>query len=309
MFSGAKFEIEKDAMSKNKLIKFEPQAKLVEKARAYIDDVQLFLEDRDRAVPILLRALKVADRKFKRRIILLLGGFAKQDVIGPLYEMMKNPTEDEVVRHDASVQLAVTLPFIGEAPPLVDALIKDLKSDDPELRSNAAFALGWEGNSRAAIPLVDLLYDPNVQVQQAAVNALSNLRDDRILNLLVERLEHGPREQKRTILYNLWRFYSKREAVISVYRNYLESGDDELRFDALVLLGSMVEPEDFLELYRRCLKDRDPRIREQALSELEEVDGSRLRPLEIEIRPLVQDADPKVRQAAIKVLKKIDNAS
>lgn len=293
-------------MAKNKLIHFEPQEKLVEKAREYIEDVQLFLEQRERAVPVLLRALKIADRRFKRRIILLLGGFAKPEIVGPLYEMMKNQAEDEAVRHDAAVQLAVTLPFLDDCGSLIDTLLEDLKSEDPELRANAAFALGWEGNTRAAIPLIELLYDPDVQVQQSAVNALSNLRDDRILKLLLERLEHGPHEQKRSILYNLWRFHSKREAVIGVYRTYLENNDDELRFDAMILLGSMIEPAEFLDLYRKCLQDRDARIREQALSDLEELDLDRLTSLEGEIRPLLKDVEPKVRQAAIKLLKKID---
>ncbi|MBW1675974.1 MAG: HEAT repeat domain-containing protein [Deltaproteobacteria bacterium] len=46
---------------------------------------------------------------------------------------------------------------------------------------HAAFVLGWEGNARAAIPLIELLYDSDIRVQQTVVNALSNLRDDRIL--------------------------------------------------------------------------------------------------------------------------------
>lgn len=63
--------------------------------------------------------------------------------------------------------------------------------------------MGWEGNTQAAIPLIELLYDSDIRVQQTAVNALSNLRDDRILSLMLERLEHGPLEQKRCILFNL----------------------------------------------------------------------------------------------------------
>jgi hypothetical protein len=34
------------------------------------------------------------------------------------------------------------------------------------------------------------------------VNTIANLRDDRILSLMLERLEHGPMEQKRCILLN-----------------------------------------------------------------------------------------------------------
>jgi hypothetical protein len=67
--------------------------------------------------------------------------------------------------------------------------------------------LGWEGNTQVVIPLIELLYDPDINVQQTAVSALSNLRNDRITGLMLERLEHGPLEQKRSIFFNLWRFY------------------------------------------------------------------------------------------------------
>jgi len=292
---------------KNKIINFEPQERLLEKAHKYIDDVALFLDDKHNAVPLLLRALKLADRRLKHKILLMLGGFAKQEIVWPLYKMMTDPAEDEDVRHDASIQLSVTLPFLKGSQKLIDRLLGDLKSSDPEIRVNAAFALGWEGNSQAAIPLIELLYDPDIQVQQTAVNALSNLRDDRILNLLLERLEHGPREQKRTILFNLWRFYSKREEVTAVYLKYLEHEDEGLRFDALVLLGSVIETRDHIRVYRRCLKDKAPRIRELALKNLAELEAADLAGLETEIRNLGSDPEMKVKQAAVRVLKKIND--
>lgn len=292
-------------MSKNKIINFEPQDRILEKAQQYIDSVENFLEERETAIPLLLRALRFADRRQKQQIVLLLGGFAKQEIAWPLYKMMSDPVEEEDVRHDASIQLSVTFPFLKEPQALIDRLMEDLKSQDPGLRANAAFALGWEGNGQAAIPLIELLYDPDVQVQQSAVNALSNLRDDRILGLMLERLEHGPREQKRTILYNLWRFYSRREEVIAVYLKYLEHNDDGLRFDALVLIGSMIEIEAYIPMYLNCLKDRDSRIRELALKKLSDLKKNTLLQLKAELEPLLSDPDIKVKQAAVKALKNL----
>jgi len=291
---------------KNKIINFKPQERLLEKAQKYIDDVALFLDEKQNAVPLLLRALKLADRRLKHKILLMLGGFAKQEIAWLLYQMMTDPAEDEDVRHDASIQLSVTLPFLKDSQKLIDRLLDDLKRSDTEIRVNAAFALGWEGNSQAAIPLIELLYDPDIQVQQTAVNALSNLRDDRILNLLLERLEHGPREQKRTILFNLWRFYSKRGEVTAVYLKYLEHEDEGLRFDALVLLGSVIETRDHIRVYRKCLKDKEPRIRELALKNLAELEAEDLAGLEKEIRNLVSDPEMKVKQAAVRALKKMN---
>jgi len=137
------------------------------------------------------------------------------------------------------------------------------------------------------------------------VNALSNLRDDRILNLMLERLEHGPKEQKRCILFNLWRFYSKRDEVVSVYLKYVDHEDDDLRFDALVLLATMTEAREHIATYRKCLSDKDARIRAMALKELNEVSREDLLGLKEEIEGMLSDPDMKVKHGALKVLKKL----
>jgi len=175
-------------MSRRKIINFESKARLFEKIDIYLESIELFLKEKEKAIPILLKGLKLADNKLKRKIIMLLGGFAKQEVAWPLYRIMVDQKEDEEIRHFASIQLSVTLPLLEERQPLIDNLLEILKEKDPELRMHAAFALGWEGNVQAAIPLIELLYDPDIQVQQTAVNALSNLRDDRILGLMLELL-------------------------------------------------------------------------------------------------------------------------
>ena len=292
-------------MNNNNIIKFEPRERLLKKAKQYLDDIELFLTEKETAVPMLLRAMKVAERRLKQRIILLLGGFAKQEIALPLYEMMTDPSENDDVRHYASIQLSVTFPFLKEPQDLIERLLLDLNSKDPELRANAAFALGWEGNDQAVTALIELLYDSDTQVQQSAVNALANLRDDRILNLMLERLQHGPYEQKRAILFNLGRFYSKREEVLSVYRKYLTHDDDGLRFDALVMLGSISETPDCVDIYRNCLKDESPRVRELALKKISELDSGDLNGLKAEIQVMLSDPDMRVKQVAVKVLKKL----
>jgi HEAT repeat protein len=291
-------------MDKRKVVNFESKERLLKKAAGYIESMELFLEEKDQAIPLLLKALKHANLKLKRKIVLLLGGFAKHKVAWPLYQMMIDPEQDDEIRHLASIQLSVTLPFLEERRPLIDELLQSLNSPDPELRMHAAFALGWEGNDRAAIPLIELLYDPDIQVQQTAVNALSNLRDDRILNLLLERLEHGPLEQKRCILFNLGRFYSKQKEVQSVYLEYLEHQDADLRFDALLLFKSITEPEENMGVYHKCLSDSNPRIRALALKCLDEVSPAMLSNFKTKIKEMLSDPEIKIKQTAIKIMKK-----
>ena len=292
-------------MKQNHVIEFEPKERILEKAKKYVESVDLFFEERDRAVPLLLKAMKLADRDLKHQIMFILGSFAKEKVVWPLYDIMTDPSEAEEVRHDAAIQLSVIGPLLKDPRLLTERLLKEIKSADAERRLHATFAVGWEGNVPAAVPLIERLYDSDPRVQQTAVNALCNLRDDRILELLSDRLTHGPVEQKRAILFNLWRFYSKREGVTQIYLKYLEHEDADLRFDALVCLLPLVETQDFFDVYRKCLKDQDGRIRELALKRLAEEAGERvLQSLRAEIEPLLDDPDMKVKKAALEILRK-----
>ena len=285
------------------VIQFNSREKILEKARRYVDDEEAFLEEMEQAVPLLLKALGLGDETLKSEIIFLLGCFAKEEAAWPLYEILADSSQEEEIRRDASIQLSVIGPFLKDPQPLVDRLIQDMESGDPQLRLHAAFAVGWDGNSRAAIPLIERLYDEDTRVQQTAVSALSNLRDDKILSLLLERLEHGPLMQKRAILLNLWRFYSKKEEVARVYLQHLGHENADLRFEALALLGIVSSAEKHFEAYGKCLKDPDDRIRGLALRKLAEEGGSRLKELKEEIASLLDDPDMNVKRAALEALK------
>jgi hypothetical protein len=292
-------------MKKSPVIELEPKARIVERARKYIESVESFLDDGDQAVSLLLRALKYAGRDLKREIMLVLGSFAKEAVVWPLYDMMIDPAESEDVRHDAAIQLSVIGPFLKDPQLLVDRLLEEIQSSDAERRLHATFAIGWEGNFQAATSLIGRLYDADTRVQQTAVNALCNLRDDKIFDLLLDRLDHGPLEQKSAILFNLWRFDSKGERVKEVYLKYLEHEEPDIRFDALVCLGPLSETVDYPEVYRKCLKDKDDRIRELAVKRMaEEAGTSVLKLFRAEIEGLLHDPNMKVKKAALQILRK-----
>ncbi len=289
----------------NRVIGFDPKERILEKAKNYVESVDLFLDERDRAIPLLLRALKHADGELKAEILFLLGSFAKEESIGPLYEIMTDGTEDEEIRNHAAIQISVMGPLLKDPQPLIDSLLKDIASADAELRLHATFALGWEGNFQAAIPLIERLYDSDDRVRQTAVNALCNLRHDRILPLLLERLEHGGSEQKHCILLNLWRFTAKRQEVIDVYLKCLEHDDPNIRFDALACFGLLVEAQDHLQVYRKLLKDQDKRIRGLAIRRLaEDAADAAMQSFPTEIESLLEDPDMKVKRAALGILAK-----
>jgi len=286
-----------------RVIEFDSKQRILEKAQNYVESVDLFIDERDQAIPLLLRALKHADGELKREILFMLGTFANEQCIGPLYEIMTDSTEDEEIRQHAAIQISVMGPLLKDAQSLIDKLLKDIASADRDLRLHATFALGWKGNVEAGIPLIERLYDSDERVRQTAVNALCNLRDDRILPLLLERLEHGGSEQKHAILLNLWRFAAKRQDVINVYLQCLEHDEPAMRFDALACFGLLVETRDHLEVYRTPLKDTDPRIRGLAIKRLaEDAPQAAMQGFPKEIEALLDDRDMKVKKAALKIL-------
>jgi len=52
-------------MSRAKVIDFEAREQLLQNAQIYLQSVELFLEERDKAVPLLLKAMRHGDREMK----------------------------------------------------------------------------------------------------------------------------------------------------------------------------------------------------------------------------------------------------
>jgi vesicle coat complex subunit len=288
-------------MNKN-IIEFNSGEHLVKKAGYYVDNIEQMMAHKERAIPQLIRALVHADDKLKQKIIVVLAAFSGDEIFDVLYAIIKDPKQSDEIRHFSSVQFSATA-WDRKAPgKIVDTLINDLKSRNPQTRNNAAFSLGWEGNTKAAIPLIELLYDRDQEVRQAAVNALFNLGDDRILALMVDRLKTGSFDQQKTILFNLLSFKSRHEEVVSVYLDYLEHPDDELRFDALFLLGSLVEAEKYLNIYAQCLDDHYSEIRKLALQRLSQLPKPLLLSIMDKIETLMSDPDPEIKKIVRKLI-------
>jgi HEAT repeat protein len=292
-------------MTQTNIIQFNPAERVINKVDKFLESKELFFEDRETAIPLLLNALKYSDSTLKQKIILLLGSSAKQEIAWPLYKMLSDPLENEEIRYIAAIQLRVISPTLKDSQPLIERLLKDLESEDPEIRMYAASALGWNGNFQAAIPLIALLFDSDMDVMQAAVNSLTDLGDDRIFTILSDRLKYGALDQKRCILFNLWHLTSKQDEVIEVYLDYLNNPNAELRYDSLVLLRALTEPEECLDAYIQCLNDDDSRIRLLALECIGEADKNKIINFKKKITAMYADPDLDVQAAAKKIMSRL----
>jgi HEAT repeat protein len=289
------------------IIPFDCRERLLLKVRGYLSAVDELIRDGDQGIDVLLKAFDFADDDLKVKIVIMLGTIARPRVIWSLLDIMRDPELEESIRQAAAIQISVVGAFLNDTDDLVAELLSDLDDKAPFARANAAFALGWEGNMKAAPDLIDCLSDEDMEVQQAAVNALSNLRDDSLFTLLAQRLQKGAKEQQRSILYNLGHFPSRHGEVARICRSYLHHIDADLRYDALVVLHSVSEPVEDLVLYEHCLDDSDMRIRELALMQLRKIERSFLKPLMPKIRAMVNDPRARVRQAATRLTHHIDS--
>ena len=243
-----------------KIISFDSRERLLAKTRGYLSAMDQMIRDGDRSVQLLLRAFAVADEALKIKIVIMLGTCAYSRVAWSLLDIMHDPCHSDSIRQAAAIQISVIGPRIEDKEALAEKLLCDLDNDAPFLRAMAAFALGWEGNRQAAPVLIDCLCDEDIDVQQAAVNALSNMHDENIFALLALRLQKSAKEQQRSIIYNLGHFPSHQHEATQLCRAFLHHNDPDLRYDALVVLHSLAASLQDLDLYARCLDDSDARI-------------------------------------------------
>lgn len=254
--------------SKNNIIAFPDKEHALERVGSWLENPGHLPEINDQAVLLMRRALEAAPESMKMRILLLLGSSRRSSAADTLYTIMVDPEQSGEARRFAAVQLCAQGPNLEIAQVLVAHLTEELNSPQAARRANAAIALGWEGHLDCVLDLLEVLYDADPEVQEAAVEALTNLGDARIVAPFIERLQTAPLAQQKVILYNIERFAAADPRVADTYLSYLSHPKPELRLDALSLLGRVGSIREHMEGYAGCLGDADPAIRAMALDHL-----------------------------------------
>ncbi len=147
----------------------------IQSALGYINDIELFLNETDSAMPLLIEVYQKAAADLKDEIIFLLGAFADREVLTWLYGVMADPGEEKSARHSASLQISVTAAFMENTEVLAQRLLIDLENPDPTLRRLSVLALGWEGNHQAVTGLMVCQKDSDPVTRKNAAAALGNI--------------------------------------------------------------------------------------------------------------------------------------
>lgn len=112
---------------------------------------------------------------------------------------------------------------------IVEYLLKMLRSEDKNLRMNAAIALGRIGNESDVGALIETLKDISPKVRSAAATALGMIGDDRAIEPLL---------------------------------TLLKDDNTKVRRAALEALNDLNINEKHIDVIKICLRDQDPRVRE-----------------------------------------------
>jgi HEAT repeat protein len=297
------------AKRKDNIVVFPDRDWALSRVGAMLDRAAKLPEINDRAVLLMRRAFNLAPSDMKMRMLLLLGSSRRPSAADTLYAIMIAADHSDEVRRFAAVQLCALGPGLEIQPILVARLVEELNSPRPKRRANAAIALGWEGHLDCVLDLLEVLYDPDAEVQEAAVEALTNLGDPRIVAPFIERLQTAPVAQQKVILYNIERFAAADERVAGTYRNYLSHPNPELRLDALSLLGRISSISEHLEAYAGCLTDCDPAVRALALDQLYHQAPETIAALMPQMKALTTDPYEKIRKRARTLLAAIRSSA
>ena len=294
---------------KNNIIAFPDRERALERVGIWLERPGELPEINDQAVLLMRRALGPAPAAMKMRIMLLLGSSRRPSAADTLYTIMIDGEQTDEVRRFAAVQLCALGPGLEIEAILVARLKEQLNSQHSQQRANAAIALGWEGHLDCVLDLLEVLYDTDPDVQEAAVEALTNLGDARIVAPFIERLQTAPPAQQKVILYNIERFAGADQRVADTYLNYLSHPNPELRLDALSLLGRVSSTVEHLDDYADCLGDADPAVRAMALDHLYHQAPDTISALSSQIESLVTDPHQEIRKRAQTLLVAIRSTS
>jgi HEAT repeat protein len=206
-----------------------------------------------------------------------------KDEIDIQIDLLKD--QDWVVRREA----AVTLGEMGDER-CVAPLVMALRDGDWQVREAAIESLGMIG-SPAVDGLLRQLRDWDTR--KAAIRALGKIKDERVLEPLVQQLHNDEFLEDAT------------EALVEVgppavprLLTALGDKDEVVRKQAVIILGRVKAPEAVEALIEK-LKDKDWFTRLTAAAALEKIGDPKGRDA---IKPLMQDPDMVVRMRAERIL-------
>ncbi len=257
----------------------------------------------------------------------LLGTLRLETVVEALVEALRDPApEVRAAAANACIDLCLAEPppalFRAGAGPTpraagerveaspalslaVEPLIETLKDANAQVRANAATALGWIGDQRAAAPLAKRLKDPDERCRAADALALGMLRSPLALRPLARTLGDASAAVRQQVATSLGEVGDP--VTIGLLIDTLSDEEEalEVRAAAARALGGLHLPQA-LPVLQDLLGDPEPALRIAAIEALARLGFGRIYRL---LAPLLwRDPDRAVRHAAARAVAQLAQA-
>jgi len=181
----------------------------------------------------------------------------------------------------------------------VDDLILDLKYGSPDVREEAALALGQIGDEKAVDPLIKALDDEVSWVRMRAAIALGEINDSKAIDPLIKALKDESPYVRMYAASSL--VYLGKTEYLSQVLTALKNENEDVRVEAAITLGEIGDTRAVDPLIE-ALRDESDFVRMFAASALGEIgDPSAFEPLTVALR----DGYWQVREEAAIALGKI----
>jgi len=208
--------------------------------------------------------------------------------------VLQDQRKDPEVRKNAAEALGKI-----KDPRAVEPLIEALKDKDFRVRWNAAEALGEIGDPKAVKPLIAALKDENSGVRSSAAFALGEIQDPRAVEPLIEALKDEDSDVRRRAATALGKIQDPR--AVEPLIEALKDEDSGVRWRAAKALGEIGDPKAITPLIA-ALKDENSGVCSSAAFALGEIQDPKA------VEPLIEalkDKDSWVRWNAAEALGKI----
>lgn len=143
---------------------------------------------------ILIEALNSSNQNIRKGAILALGNIGKSTYLDYLIPIAKE-TEIKITQRGFSYwkqtpkQLAITMLSSYKSPKSISALLEIIEADNrDDLKIDAINALNDIGNKESLLNLIPMLEHDNPNIRATALNGLSNIQDDEVVDQIITLL-------------------------------------------------------------------------------------------------------------------------
>ena len=252
-----------------------------------INDVKRKIEVGKLEINSLVELIKMAlnDEEMTIQLagILVITKLKLKEAIDPVMQLLQDPAKNKMIKERA-IDFLREIYAYSAIKLLIDIF---LHSNDQNLRSSAAFALGWLGTDEAVSPLLNAIKDktPNFEIAVRTVGIIKlKPATELLLNALKdEKLSNNSRNEIKNALAKLGHVQGSDDFI----ERLLHGASEKKRVDAAVALGKN-KSKTALPALTNALKDKSMEVRLAIVIAIDNIVSSLHEPY--------QDADFLIRE-------------